>query len=158
MHGSKLREFIRESNRIEGIVRDPETYEVEAHQRLLACDYLTLKSVEDFVFDICGKRLRRQVGMGVRVGPHLPPPGGPQIEHALEALLASINERQYSAWEAHTRYELLHPFMDGNGRSGRAIWNWQMQRERRDPYAIPFLHRFYYQTLDEVRERIEVGS
>jgi len=41
--------------------------------------------------------------------------------------------------------------MDGNGRSGRAIWAWQMLGDEQDPFAIPFLHRFYYQTLDASR-------
>jgi len=41
--------------------------------------------------------------------------------------------------------------MDGNGRTGRAIWAWQMQRLGRDPFALPFLHRFYYQTLEAIR-------
>ncbi|HEX5591981.1 MAG TPA: Fic family protein [Solirubrobacterales bacterium] len=150
---SKLREFVRESNRIEGITRDPEPYELEAHQRLIACDYLTLKSVEDFVFDICGKRLRREPGMNVRVGPHVPPPGGPEIPNALDYILTRINQRSLNPYEAHVYYETLHPFMDGNGRSGRAIWNWQMQRERHDPYALPFLHRFYYQALDAAEVR-----
>lgn len=143
-----LSQFVRDSNQIEGIHRDPKAFEIEAHQRLLVCDYLSLKSVEDFVFAICGKRLRREVGMNVRVGPHVPPPGGPEIETELSELLTEINGRDLTPYEAHIHYETLHPFMDGNGRSGRAIWNWQMQREGLDPYVLPFLHRFYYQTLD----------
>jgi hypothetical protein len=33
---------------------------------------------------------------------------------------------------------------------GRAIWvwAWQMQKMGRDPFALPLLHRFYYQTLE----------
>jgi hypothetical protein len=50
-----LERFVRESNLIEGIDRAPKDHELEAHRRLLACDYLTVKSVEDFVFDICGQ-------------------------------------------------------------------------------------------------------
>ena len=49
-------------------------------------------------------------------------------------------------WVFHVQYERLHPFTDGNGRSGRALWAWQMMR-RREGLALGFLHRFYYQTL-----------
>ncbi len=46
------------------------------------------------------------------------------------------------------RYELLHPFSVGNGRSGRTLWAWCMLRRGDDPFTLPFLHRFYYQTLE----------
>jgi len=154
----KLLDFIRESNRIEGIERDVKAHEVDAHQRFLACEFLTVKSVEDFVFDICGMRLRTESGMNVRVGPHLPPPGGSHIATELRSLLLAINGRDLDPYHAHIRYETLHPFMDGNGRSGRAIWVWHMQREGRDPFALPFLHRWYYESLDAATERTGVSA
>ncbi len=153
---SALVEFVRESNLIEGIDRAPADYELEAHRRLLACDFLTPKGVEDFVFDICGKQLRREVGMDVRVGPHFPPKGGPRIATQLETLLEAVNARGFDSFTAHVVYEKLHPFMDGNGRSGRAIWAWMMQREGRDPFSLPFLHRWYYQSLDASRKPVAV--
>jgi hypothetical protein len=149
---SALIQFILESNRIEGIERAPESFELDAHRRLLACDFLSMKSIEDFVFDICGKQLRRDVGMDVRVGPHTPIRGGRDVEEELGRLLTEINERSLSAYAAHVAYEILHPFMDGNGRSGRCIWAWMMQREGSDPFSLPFLHRFYYQALDAGRQ------
>ena len=48
----------------------------------------------------------------------------------------------------HLRYETLHPFMDGNGRSGRILWAWQMLHHDIAPgIRLGFLHAFYYQTL-----------
>jgi hypothetical protein len=47
--------------------------------------------------------------------------------------------------EAHVRYETLHPFTDGNGRTGRALWYWMMVGSSRAD--LGFLHAFYYQTL-----------
>lgn len=50
-------------------------------------------------------------------------------------------------WKMHVAFEKLHPFMDGNGRTGRALWAWHMKQLGLDPFALSFLHRFYYQTL-----------
>ena len=139
-----LEDFVRESNRIEGIQRDPTEEEIWAHERLLALDKITVPDLEAFVAVIQpGATLRREVGLDVRVGNHIAPPGGPIIEVQLADLLAG----DLGAYKKHCIYETLHPFMDGNGRSGRALWLWQMGGEA----PIGFLHRFYYQTLDAVR-------
>lgn len=139
-----LEDFVRESNRIEGILRDPFEDEIGAHERLLLLDKITVPEMEAFVAIIQpGAILRREVGLNVRVGNHIAPPGGPIIEAQLGDLLAG----DLGAYKKHCVYETLHPFTDGNGRSGRALWLWQMSGEA----PIGFLHRFYYQTLDAVR-------
>lgn len=143
--------FVDESNRIEGIHRKPTLDEVQAHARFLVLQTVTVADMELFVSVVAGKPLRRKPGMDVRVGRHVPPPGGPGIEATLKALLAVAHTRTDSAYEVHQQYEHLHPFMDGNGRSGRVLWAWQMLREGNDPFALPFLHRWYYQSLDEAR-------
>ena len=75
------------------------------------------------------------------------PPGGPNIARRLEALLHHANE-SIDPWEIHCRFEVLHPYQDGNGRTGRLLWAWHMRRLGRDPFVRPFLHSFYYQTLE----------
>jgi len=149
-----LREFVRESNRIENIVRDPLPREIAAHERLLSLVALSLRDIVEFVHDVAGGEapLRSQPGMNVRVGPHVPPAGGPEIPEALGALLAEINgSRKLTPFAAHVRYETLHPFLDGNGRSGRAIWAWQMLDMGRAPFLLGFLRSFYYQSLQEAQ-------
>ena len=86
---------------------------------------------------------------GVRVGNHIAPPSGPKIVEDLEKLLNDIAAKAITPWAAHVRYETLHPYTDGNGRSGRAIWLWQMTLldRQRGALALGFLHNFYYQTL-----------
>ena len=38
--------------------------------------------------------------------------------------------------------------MDGNGRSGRILWAWQMIEHNINPgLSLGFLHTFYYQAL-----------
>lgn len=143
-----LQNFVFESNRIEGITREPTDAEIKAHSALLAKDELGRDDLREFVWRIAAARLRECSGMDVVVGSHRPPPGGPSIGVELHNLLVEINVGDLSPYEAHIRYETLHPFMDGNGRSGRAVWAWQMQRDGLDPFALPFLHRWYYDSLD----------
>ena len=150
-----LLDFIRESNRIEGIHHAPTTDEIAAYVHLDTCDKLRVADVELFVHlttqggggPTQGAVLRRQPGMNVMIGGYSPPPGGPAIEMQLGMLLGDMNMHRFThsslLHEDHIRYEQLHPFSDGNGRSGRAIWWWMNGCEA----PIGFLHQFYYDTL-----------
>ncbi len=139
-----LYEFIRESNAIEGISRDPTEAELAA-----AASFLGLARIE--IADLCnlvnvfqpGAVLRDRRGLDVWIGRHVAPPGGPQIRERLQKLL---DHNMHDAYETHVAYEMLHPFVDGNGRSGRMLWAWQMGE--RAALQLGFLHRFYYQALD----------
>jgi hypothetical protein len=151
---SELRDFVRESNRIEGILRDPTVGEVMAHSAFLALDRIRVGDLRGLVRALAGADLRSGLGMDVYVGNHVPPPGGPHIEQHLEFLCARATEGLDSPYRTHVEYEALHPFMDGNGRSGRALWLWQMARDvAADEFALPFLHRWYYQSLDAGRAK-----
>lgn len=147
--------FVRESNRIEGIKREPLTAELREHAELLRFPALAVECIERFVGVIApGKPLRREQGMNVRVGRHVAPYGGKHIEEKLSDLLGRVN-RGDDPWEVHCAYETLHPFMDGNGRSGRAVWLWQMVRQAGAEWPITagFLQGFYYQTLAHSGDR-----
>ncbi len=84
------------------------------------------------------------------IGGRIPQRGGPEIRTQLENLLTRalqsasglISIADANAFNVHIAYEHLHPFTDGNGRSGRMLWAWQLQR-----FPLGFLHTFYYQTL-----------
>jgi hypothetical protein len=139
-------DFVTESNRIEGILRDPTDAELHATVDLVALPVLSVGSLNAFVAVVQpGAALRNRFGMDVRVGNHYPPRGGPEIEEKLVVLLEDITRGRLTPFEAHVRYETLHPYMDGNGRSGRAVWYWQMRHA-----PLGFLHTFYYQTLSVV--------
>lgn len=151
----RLVEFIKESNGIENLWHEPGEAEIEAYKNFLELDQITVAHLEAFVTSIAGQRagLRVSPGMDVIVGAHVPPRGGPRIYSNLVHLLYEISapgKTLDDIFRDHVQYETLHPFMDGNGRSGRAIWLWQMVLNYRDisqVLQIPFLQRFYYQTL-----------
>ena len=142
----KLYDFVTESNRIEGISREPLPREIHAHETFLALSHITITDVEKFV-SMCepGAVLRDIPGLDVCVGAYVPPLGGPQIKKELTLLLEEFEA--HDAFDVHQRYEQLHPFTDGNGRSGRVIWLWQIGGNTK----IGFLHQWYYQSLNKYR-------
>lgn len=146
-------DFLRESDRIEGI-RAPITEAKKRNFMLFLSGSLTLESVCAYQATVApGKPIRDRIGMNVSVGNYVAPRGGRNIIIDLMTLLAKIDRawksewHLFQPWHAHCDFEALHPFMDGNGRTGRAIWAWHMLKIGQDPFALGFLHTFYYQTL-----------
>lgn len=148
--------FIRDSNAIESIHRDPLEREIAAHETFLDLSEVTVPDLARFVDVVAGASLRTLRGMNVTVGSHKPPSGGPKIEAELTELLTVLHNAvqdhsQITPWELHVEYETLHAFTDGNGRSGRVLWAWQMAQEGRDPFALDFLRAAYYEALEGSR-------
>ena len=81
---------------------------------------------------------------------------GAEIEVKQQRILDEANLGSIDPWWTHCLYEELHPFLDGNGRSGRVLWLWQ-QRGRPTPPLL-FLHRFYYESLDDFDGRRRAGE
>lgn len=135
-----LHDFVAESNHIEGIkaVRD---VEIEAHEDFLI-QPITIDSLVRFVGLVANAQLRDRIGMDVWIGSHCPISGNPRVRLILQELL---DDSLRSVFEIHREYETLHPFMDGNGRSGRVLWLHQMGGIDQAP--LGFLHTYYYQSL-----------
>lgn len=144
--------FVVESNRIEGIYRTTQA-EIEATEKFLSEKEMSLTVINEVQSVYApGMRLRDRVGMNVVVGNYVAPRGGRNIEIELMEMAGRLNKSKPgiydNPWKMHVEFERLHPFMDGNGRTGRVIWAWHMKKLGLDPFALPFLHRFYYQTLE----------
>jgi Fic/DOC family len=154
MDNIQLRAFVTESNRIEGILRKPSKTGIDAHRKFLALHEPTVAALIEFVSVIApGHVIRDKPGLNVIVGRHIAPPGGQEIIPALKRILG-MNSGPY---EIHVAYEKLHPFTNGNGRSGRVLWLYDMLkhggRMASRARQLGFLHTFYYQTLDATNDR-----
>lgn len=142
-----LLKFAKESNEIEGIC-DKKSHKdaCERLQVFMALDELTVQDVCDF--NTVGE-LRTKKGMDVRIGNHVPPSGNMGIMYELESIIDHANKGKLPFF-THVDFETLHPFMDGNGRTGRAIWLWQMINNFEYNLSNGFLKQWYCQSLSVI--------
>ena len=105
--------------------------------------------------------------IAVRVGRYLPPPPS-DVSGLMFELLTWWNKEAatlspvLSSAIVHYRFEAIHPFADGNGRTGRALALWELYRRGFDTHHIFSVDEFYwedrpryYAALDAVRREGE---
>jgi len=102
--------------------------------------------------------------ISVRVGQYRPPPA-----NAVSGLMFELLEWWNAASQKlspvlssailHYRFEAIHPFADGNGRTGRALALWELYRRGFDTHHIFSVDEYYweerpkyYAALDGVRQ------
>jgi Fic family protein len=101
--------------------------------------------------------------ISVRVGHYRPPPAD-AVSGLMFELLSWWNQDSaklspvLSSSILHYRFEAIHPFADGNGRTGRALALWELYRRGFDTHHIFAVDEYYwenrpgyYAALDSVR-------
>jgi Fic family protein len=109
----------------------------------------------------------RYRAMHVRVGRYCPPPPE-EVSGLMFDLLTWWNKESsslspiLSSAIIHYRFEAIHPFADGNGRTGRILALWELYRRGFDTHHIFSVDEFYwedrpryYAALQAVREQGE---
>jgi Fic family protein len=92
----------------------------------------------------------RYRSIAVRVGGHVPPPAG-DVSGLMFELLDWWNTRAASLSPVlssailHYRFEDIHPFADGNGRTGRALALWELYRRGFDTHHIFSVDEYYWE-------------
>lgn len=96
----------------------------------------------------------------VRVGRYVPPP-----PHEVPGLMAEVlewwNERStelvpvLSSAIIHYRFEAIHPFADGNGRTGRVLALWELHQRGFDSHHIFSVDEYYWENRSRYYAALE---
>lgn len=146
-----MHDHIRESNLIEGI--DLESADIDcskAWESLIHCREITHGALMDLHRQITSHQDDLTDGergnyrkIQVYVGDHTPP-----AAHMVPSLMMDYLQKFESMdpIEAHIEFETIHPFVDGNGRTGRMLLWWHQLKLNQEPtlFRNSEKHQKYY--------------
>lgn len=154
MKNNDLIKFLRESNAIEGVYDDESLRQTEkAWDYIIGQDMLSIPIIlkmHEILME--GKLPKDQLGafrkFGVIVGGRLGAKW-PLIPELMNNWILDANDLQTAPIAHHIRYERIHPFADGNGRTGRILMAWQLLKQNMPLLIIYEEDRWeYYQWFD----------
>ena len=130
-HTPIIAEALSESNAIEGIyTSDALEDSLKAWEFMTDCDFIPNVDTIEFVHWLITYRQLPSGERGtLRYGREVSIAGRPGMSSFIvrDALQQWIRDLDVmSPKEAHIRFEKIHPFIDGNGRTGRMIYYWQL--------------------------------
>ena len=133
-------EFLDHSNRIESVFSEDALEDaIKAWEYTCSLDKLEPSDVVDIHQMLMGRIDPEIAGKyrsyAIRIGWEVKPfPGMEAFERKLKQICDVMNDKTVGGdlekltKEMHIEYEDLHCFGDGNGRSGRILYNWHRQR------------------------------
>lgn len=125
--------------------------------------YRQIKQTSDSIRPPVARIIIRQGGTGPNAGQtvYTPPRGEGIIEGKLDNLIDFLNDRTQDVPDplikmaiAHLQFEAIHPFRDGNGRTGRILNINYLTHEGQLDYPILFLSKHIIATKDEYYHRL----
>lgn len=139
-------EWIRESNLIEGIDRPEEDQRSELAWKWFIAQPLTIPNILKLHKRITWKQLGDEAGRFRTCQVWVGGREGARWEKVPELMAQWINNARWVSTlddqpedlfiKCHVEFEQIHPFIDGNGRTGRMILNWQRVKAGLDPLLI----------------------
>lgn len=117
------------------------------------------KLINKNISDISGYRT---VNVGIRGAEHIPPKPA-QIPQMMMYFVYNYNHTEYDdiynkIAQTHIQYERIHPFEDGNGRTGRLLINYELLRNNMAPLVIPKEQRTDYFRMLELNDSIQLSK
>lgn len=102
----------------------------------------------------------RSVQVRIKGAEHIPPEAN-QVPQQMMYFVHGYNHTMYEdifskLAETHLQYERIHPFEDGNGRTGRLLLNFELIKNNFAPIVIPKEQRTEYFKMLENRDGIEL--
>lgn len=159
-------EHIRQSNLIEGINSPNEDEQSwKAWEYIISKDKLTnvnIRAMHRLIVKNQADLETNQKGqyrdasktnvLDVSVGSDKPPDWS-FVKQMMDDWIWISEKMEFGPWGMHVRFERIHPFVDGNGRSGRMLMWWQEVKRGMSPTLIAAEKRqLYYKALSGARD------